>query len=235
MALVFRPMPGLSLAAAVSLVILLVLGSWQWNRYVAKRDAPPVVAASESVNLARAVRGPPLAEYARVRVEGQWDGPTVRVYALSDGRRGARLFTPLATAAGHVWIDRGFVDDQAPVPQDPAGAAEFEGVVRTGVRSNAFTPDNEVSAGRWYWPDIAALSAAGGVRSLWPDRYLAQSMVDPSGTGTPAPNPWADAGGANLIPAERHLGYALTWWGLAGALVGVYLAFHARAGRLRLG
>ena len=27
------------------------------------------------------------------------------------------------------------------------------------------------------------------------------------------------------------LGYALTWWGLAGALVGVYLAFHARQGR----
>ena len=51
-------------------------------------------------------------------------------------------------------------------------------------------------------------------------------------TGAAEPNPFAQPGGSDVLPPERHLGYALTWWGLAGALVGVYLAFHARQGRL---
>jgi surfeit locus 1 family protein len=35
------------------------------------------------------------------------------------------------------------------------------------------------------------------------------------------------------LPPQRHFGYAITWWGLAIALIGVYLAFHYQKGRLR--
>ncbi len=34
---------------------------------------------------------------------------------------------------------------------------------------------------------------------------------------------------------NSHLGYAITWYGIACALIGVYLAFHHQAGRLRFG
>ena len=40
---------------------------------------------------------------------------------------------------------------------------------------------------------------------------------------------------ANLdnLPPARHLGYALTWFGLALGMIGVYIALHIARGRLR--
>ncbi|MGA0181704.1 MAG: SURF1 family cytochrome oxidase biogenesis protein [Candidatus Puniceispirillaceae bacterium] len=32
---------------------------------------------------------------------------------------------------------------------------------------------------------------------------------------------------------NAHLSYALTWYGIALALIGVYIAFHYQAGRLQ--
>jgi surfeit locus 1 family protein len=34
---------------------------------------------------------------------------------------------------------------------------------------------------------------------------------------------------------NAHLSYAMTWYGIALALVGVYTVFHYQAGRLRFG
>jgi surfeit locus 1 family protein len=46
-------------------------------------------------------------------------------------------------------------------------------------------------------------------------------------------NPYARLRLDDELPPQRHFGYAITWWGLAMALVGVYLAFHHQKGRLR--
>ena len=52
-------------------------------------------------------------------------------------------------------------------------------------------------------------------------------------TSAPAANPLLIPGDSERLPPERHFGYAITWWGLAMALAGVYLAFHYQRGRLR--
>ena len=44
-------------------------------------------------------------------------------------------------------------------------------------------------------------------------------------TGAPVPGVWPRPGVTDLKLANRHLEYALTWWGLAATLIGVYLAF----------
>ena len=46
-------------------------------------------------------------------------------------------------------------------------------------------------------------------------------------------NPYARLRLDDELPPQRHFGYAITWWGLAMALIGVYLAFHHQKGRLR--
>ena len=46
-------------------------------------------------------------------------------------------------------------------------------------------------------------------------------------------NPYARLRLDDELPPQRHFGYAITWWGLAIALIGVYLAFHYQKGRLR--
>lgn len=231
MTLTFRPLPVLTLFAVPALALLVLLGSWQWQRFDAKRTAPPPADLAAAARPLEAVL--PLAPPDRtpVTARGVWGSGTVGIYALRDGRRGTRLFSPLVTPAGTVLVDRGWVAEGVPAPA-PSGRASLTGLLRVGARPNAYTPDNDPAAGTWYWPDVPALARVLAVRVADPRLYLAPLSVDPLATGTAVPNPWADPRGADLLPAERHLGYALTWWGLAAALVGVWLALHLRTGRI---
>ena len=229
----FRPLPLLTAFTTGALLVLLVLGQWQWARFAEKRAldaAPPPAAAALADALGAGAR-----DFTPVWVEGAWRPETISVYAVQDGTAGARLFSIFDTALGPVLAERGFVADRDGAPARlPAGPARLEGLLRAPGKANAFTPDNDPASGLFYWPDTAAMAAALGAQGLVTPLYLAPSMVDPLGRGEAAANPYADPRGANQLPADRHFGYALTWWGLALALVAVYLALHARAGRLRL-
>ena len=44
--------------------------------------------------------------------------------------------------------------------------------------------------------------------------------------------PFALAPGADVLPPARHLGYAITWYGLALVLIVIYFAYHVSVGRL---
>jgi surfeit locus 1 family protein len=50
-----------------------------------------------------------------------------------------------------------------------------------------------------------------------------------------APNPggWPKGGQTQVAFRNEHLQYAITWFALAAALLGVYLAYHISKGRLR--
>jgi surfeit locus 1 family protein len=229
----FRPLPLLTALAIPALAVLLTLGQWQWARFAEKRalDAAPAPAARP---LADALRDGP-ADFAPVWVEGVWRTRTVSVYAVQNGAAGARHFAVFDTALGPLIAERGFVPArEAQRSLAAAGPARLEGVLRAPARANAFTPENDPERGVFYWPDTEAIAAALGAPPLATPLYLAPALVDPLGTGAPVPNPYADPRGANQLPADRHFGYALTWWGLAVALVGVYGALHWRSGRLRL-
>jgi surfeit locus 1 family protein len=50
----------------------------------------------------------------------------------------------------------------------------------------------------------------------------------------PAPNPggWPKGGQTVVSFRNQHLSYAITWFGLAGCLLGVWLAYHISKGRI---
>lgn len=230
----FRPLPVLSVLSALSLVILFMLGQWQWTKFLDKRHMPAVPVLAAPIALAAGLEAAQ-PDFTPVFAEGLFDARTIPVYAVQDGVRGYRLMSPLVMDAGVIFVDRGFVPEQrlAEAPA-PMGAARVEGVLRKAARANRYTPDNDPVAGAWYWPDIPVMAEHVVAQDTGGGHYIAMSKVDPLQTGNPVANPWADPKGANQVTADRHFGYALTWWGLALALVGVYAAFHARAGRLRL-
>jgi surfeit locus 1 family protein len=77
----------------------------------------------------------------------------------------------------------------------------------------------------FYWPDYAGMR-----RAVASDAQLAPFFIDAE--AEPGnPGGWPKGGTTILTLPNRHLEYALTWYGLAVTLIGVYLAF-AR-GRLR--
>ena len=108
------------------------------------------------------------------------------------------------------------------------GEVEITGLIRVPQAPGLFAPANDVARNLWYWPDVAAMhdarpSPARRVSALpfWID---ADAQPEPPG-GLPR------GGVTRLDLPNRHLEYALTWYGLALTLIGVYVAFAA--GRLR--
>jgi surfeit locus 1 family protein len=92
------------------------------------------------------------------------------------------------------------------------------GLVRAPQTPGAFDPDNDTAANLWFWRDLPAMGRAAGID---PARQL-PVFVDAEAA---APGGWP-RGGATLVRLpNRHLEYALTWFGLAGALLAVYAAF----------
>jgi surfeit locus 1 family protein len=66
----------------------------------------------------------------------------------------------------------------------------------------------------WYVRDLPRMAAATGLTDVAPVFLMLESPPPLSGLPRPAPLP-------TRIP-NNHLGYALTWFGLAAALLGVY-------------
>jgi surfeit locus 1 family protein len=229
----FEPMPILTILSAICLGILIILGSWQWDKFVQKSNAPAGVQAVEaaSVDVALQASEP---EYRPVIVEGLMDSRTIKINAVQDAVRGYRLFSPVVMEVGSIFVERGFVAETEVAILPPVGGqVRLEGVLRQGAKANAYTPDNEAVRDVWYWPDLKAMADALLIQPASSKYYVALKSVDPLGKGASTTNPYADSKGANQIPPERHLGYALTWWGFGLALIGVYIGMHVRAGRLR--
>ena len=120
---------------------------------------------------------------------------------------------------GAVLVDRGFVADtvSARPPVDPADTAPVEvvGVLRMPERGNLFSPPP--AARRWYVRDTAAMAAALSAPAPAPLFLMAETPTNPE---------WA-ALRPLAVPADipnNHLSYAITWYGLAAALLGVYAA-----------
>ena len=241
----FRPMPVLTVLTLICLGLLWWLGSWQWDKFVSKSRAPTAIAAIDPASVAAALEAPN-PEYRPVFVDGLIDSRTIKISSVQNGVRGFRIFAPVLLEAGGIFVDQGFVgESDVNLIVVQSGQVRLSGVLRVGARPNQYTPDNDPAQEVWYWPDLPVMAASLGIASMGPvtgsanglaarpSYYVSLSKVDPLGTGDSAINPYADSKGANQIEPERHLGYALTWWGFGLALIGVYIGLQVRTGRLR--
>lgn len=208
---------------AVGLAILVALGAWQVQRLSWKTDLLAHIERLQGaipVPLATAL-GKPAAEldFVRARLDcpGLERSPTLRLYAVENGVAGARLIAACAAGDGSILIDRGFL---AEGEAQPLGAERLSvpviGVLRRPSRPNFVTPANDPAANRWYSRDLPAMAAALGAPRPAPVMLMLESPPPAGGGPRPAALPTAIS--------NRHLEYALTWFGLAAALAGVYVA-----------
>ena len=135
------------------------------------------------------------------------------------GGQGWTIITPVVTADGYaVIVDRGRLPGQVLEHFDrPEGDLAFEGVVRTYRRGKGmFDPENDPKANLWYWWDVPAMLAASRLpEGLKPFPYVVQLLPAASASDFPRP----EEPKANLT--NNHLGYAITWFGLALTLLAV--------------
>lgn len=221
---------GLTLAAAIALAILLGLGVWQLKRLAWKDNLLSEIATRSHgapVSVARGLAAAKDPEFTRVFADcpALASARFVEVYSIRDGRAGSRLISLCRRAEGGraVLVDRGFVPDTVsarPGQGGDTGLVRVVGLLRKGDRAGPFTPVPQ--GGRFYSRDIPAMARAlGGDTGLAPLMLSAETSSNPEWTALdPTPLP-VD------IP-NRHLEYALTWFGLAGALACVYGAMLFR-------
>ena len=146
---------------------------------------------------------------------------------LISGQRGSPvqgfyIFTPLRLASGAtVIVNRGFVPselrDVSRRSEPPAGEVTVTGLVRAPEPRGWFMPENGPERDEWFTRDLAAKAGARGLERVAP--FWIDADAVPSATGWPRP------GQTRLTIPNNHLGYALTWFGIALTLVGVFAAW----------
>ena len=229
--------------AIAAIAILFGLGVWQLDRKVWKEN----LIAAMTTRLAREPADLPprdrwdhvLAEreeFARVGFPAEFlPGEEALVYSAGSAFRpdvtgpGYFVFAPARLAGGSiVIINRGFVpldrkDPASRADGAPHGSVDIVGIVRWPEARGLFTPADEPQNNVWYLRDIKAMAAAKKWSTAAPFYIEQESPVPPGG--------WPKPGKLQVNLPDNHLQYAITWFGLALTLAGVYLVWIIR--RLR--
>lgn len=225
-------LPGVVAAAAFA--VLIALGVWQLERKVWKENliatlaermsaAPsPLPPRAEWQSLAAASD-----EFRRIRMRAQLDPQReARVYSGGAGLRddvkgpGYFAFAPARLSDGSiVVVNRGHVDNHNPDASlkpiaVPDTAVEIVGVLRWPEPGGSFVTPHSERQDLWFVRDHRAMAARYGWGEVAPF-YTEMESPTPAG-GVPRP------GKLTVKLRNDHLGYALTWFGLAAVLVGVF-------------
>ena len=224
---------GLTIVTLIALVVLIGLGQWQLKRLAWKQALMAEIAALKSApsRPINAVLMPSSRiDFARVTVAcpGLATAPYLSLYAVVDGQAGVRLISACsltASAYGSVLVDRGFISDSQTLR--PAVAADQKVLLITGIlrlpdKANFVTPPPQ--SGQWYARDIPGMAKALSAANPAPVFLFAETSTNPD---MAALRPIA-------VPPDisnRHLEYALTWFGLAAALASVYVGMLIRRRR----
>lgn len=234
------------LAATCALLMCLgfiALGTWQLFRLQWKLE---LIARVEQRVHAPAAALPPSSawpavskqadEYRHVRASGVWlEGADALVQATTDLGSGYWLLSPLCTADGIVFVNRGFVTPSRPKPTHhaascPAGGAPVTvtGLLRLPEPGGGFLRSNDPAHDKWYSRDIAALATSRALARVGP------FFIDQEAATAPAlPND--PVGGLTVLSfTNNHLVYALTWFGMAvlAAVGGWFLLREGKRGRV---
>lgn len=230
-------MPFLTLLLVPGLVVLFWLGSWQMGRYQYKNSLPPTVETDIQVTLNGELNTDRVFWiYTTFQGESLWRGYRV-LYGCTQGTSGGEV------CGRPVFVNTGLLSAieppegvELPVP-DIAGQSY---VLISSFPKGFLRPQDDPERLRWYTPNAPGMAEYAGM-----DEAAMAVLAEPEnipvfrqdGSGglieSVIPNPYANPALADDMPPARHLGYALTWYGLALAMLGVYFALHISRGRLR--
>jgi surfeit locus 1 family protein len=208
----------------VGIAILLALGNWQvkrlaWKEGVIARLEQRLSAAPA---LLPAVPDPVADKYMRVSVSGVYEAAEVHV--LSSAKPwgpGYRIIAPFVTEDGRrILIDRGYVPQPDKNAPRDAPAATVTGALLWPDEMDGFTPAPDLGANIWFARDPYGLAETLGTEPLM---IVAEAN----------PGEWPRAMPVSVNIKNDHLGYAVTWFGLAAVwavMSGVALLRIRRSG-----
>lgn len=152
--------------------------------------------------------------YRRVRITGRLrNDREALVKAVTDAGAGYWVLTPLEAQGFTVLINRGFVPPERRSSSTRAagnvtGPVTITGLLRFSEPHGGFLRSNDPAHDRWYSRDVAAIASKRQLANAAP--YFIDADATPNPGGYPV-------GGLTVVHfSDNHLGYALTWFALAG-------------------
>ena len=205
----------------IGTAILLMLGSWQLQRLEWKEGliAELLVRASADPVAFPASVDPERDNLLRVKVRGTIGLPELHaLHSVKQYGAGYRIIAPMALAGDSGGPDRVILVDLGFVPEALKDAVPREGSVRWGESNrvdevigllhwpseiDSYTPEPDLGRNIWFARDVPAMAEAMGTTPvlLVAESHPDDTIVLPQPPGISLPN--------------RHLEYALTWFGLA--------------------
>lgn len=230
-------------AMLVALAILLTLGTWQMLR---KAEKEALIARVEARAHGAAAPLPPRADwarldlgaldFARVSATGRFlPWPEFHLYGIVPEARGRAaqpgwsIYTPFELeGGGTLLVNRGAVPvglkelTARPESVAPDGVVTIEGLIRVAEQRGTFASPDDPLRNTFFTRDAGAFARAGGLADAAP---FTLEQTSPNPAALPLPNL------VRVVFPNRHLEYAMTWYGLALTLLGVWGAFVWRRGR----
>jgi surfeit locus 1 family protein len=216
--------PGLMTLAM--LLILIGLGTWQIQRLHWKEGILAQIARAEAVAPVPLSGNP--GPFEKVAVTGTLRADLDASYAaeVRDTPQGTRLGTFLIQPLERpgrlpLLVERGWVPRNRTIPlMQPQGTTTIVGYVHEPATPGWFTPADDPATRVFYTLDPAKIGAALGLPHVAP--FILVALGPPSLQIFPAPAQHLPR------PPNNHLNYAITWYGLAGALVVIFTNWARR-------
>jgi surfeit locus 1 family protein len=241
-----RGVAGLGIFTLLILALLVGLGVWQLQRRVEKHAL--IAHLTERLAAAPGALPPPaqwstltpdMDEFRRVRFSATYEQrPDAMVYSSGSAIRedisgpGTWAFLPARLPGGEtIAVNTGFVQNtmQDRAQQDRAVArlvtgtpVTLTGYIRFPESAGALTPQENIAKRLWFTRDTHAVARGLGWGEVAPF-YIDLETPAPE-SGIPKPGP------LEVHLKDDHLQYAITWFGLAGA-VAIAFAVWLRARR----
>jgi len=223
---------GFGLLALACALGLARVGWWQLERAQAKQallDGIEAAGHAPLIALSELEASGAQARFRAVSAKGEFraDRQILLDNQLRDGQPGVRVYVPLQRAAGRpaVLIDRGWLPwpdraQAAPRAVLPSGPQQLTGVLLD--------------------PPGAGMQLGAALATEWPllvtrielveiERRLGLPLLDLVLEDRDAPR--AQSIRAQMLPPERHRGYALQWFGLSLTVLIIYCVLAWRAWR----
>ena len=232
----FRPFLWLTIFSLPALLVLLALGFWQldrlaWktaliNNFNERARAEAILPPAKDADLIEL-------EFHNLALTGRFlhDKERFLTGRTYEGNAGFHVVTPFVTENGTtLFINRGWVSEAYREPEKRPFSVEdkvqsVRAVLRLPQKKGYFVPENEPDRGFWFTlkPDQLAdhLGLENVVTSYYADQIRQGEVITLPIAAT-----------MNIDVRNTHLNYAMTWFGIALSLIGVYIAYHVNAGRL---
>lgn len=230
----FKPKLVPTLFTIPSLIILLILGTWQVQRLFEKNDYIQLIETAQS---SKPVALPK--EYSSIK-ELLFKNYTVTGEFLHDKEihlyggkyqsyygAGYHIITPFKlqnsndiVMVNRGWIPEKFKDQSMRLQSLPEGKQTIKGTVIEAQERRWFLPENDTVKNVWIWMDIELMETYTG-QTVRPYIFMA---VDPKRDPSIMPVP----SDGKFSIRNDHLEYAITWYSFALILCIIYYLYHRK-------